>query len=159
MSSGPVYMGTCTAHCKPCCYRDKEFNSCSYILIAGHMRGCPVGDGCDKLDTGKRQNLYRSKKDQIVRHAIDSKGQPAQERRRPGKKPGIDLAEHQKRLKLYLQGYTDREVAIACGCAESTIVYWRRKNSLESNFLPNGRQRRRDRKEDRNESVQTEQHD
>lgn len=27
---------------------------CQYILVTGHMRGCPVGDDCIKYEKGKR---------------------------------------------------------------------------------------------------------
>ena len=47
-----------------CKYRSKNrgtFTSCDYILIEGHMRGCPIGENCDKYSPGtKKQQNWQS---------------------------------------------------------------------------------------------------
>ena len=46
--------------CKTCIYHSYiagSYNStliCQYILITGHMRGCPAGDECIRYEKGKR---------------------------------------------------------------------------------------------------------
>lgn len=44
--------------CKTCRYRAavQEFGNCDYILITGHMRGCP-SNNCDKYENGERIGL------------------------------------------------------------------------------------------------------
>lgn len=42
--------------CKRCRYYARLQNDhiCDYIGITGEMRGCPVGEGCDKYEPKKR---------------------------------------------------------------------------------------------------------
>lgn len=138
MSEGSAYMGLCTAYCRQCKYRDREFNCCAHILRAGFSRGCPVGDGCDKLDTGKHGNSFRLKHQTIVDRAVERK-----ERKKPGSK-GIKPEEHERRLQLYRQGLTDKDVAQYCGCTKNAIMMWRRTHGLPANHGHDGKPIRRE---------------
>jgi uncharacterized protein YjcR len=47
----------------------------------------------------------------------------------------IDFAiEHQKRVQMLKAGYTDKEIAEACGCSVGTIQRWRFDYGFECNF-------------------------
>lgn len=45
-----------------------------------------------------------------------------------------DKAVIANRMKLYKQGKTDVEIALAEGCSAATIGNWRKRNYLKSNF-------------------------
>lgn len=47
--------------CKTCIYRaaEAELGNCDYILITGHMRGCPAGDDCIRYEKGERIGLKK----------------------------------------------------------------------------------------------------
>ena len=44
---------------------DKDERVCDYILMEGHSRGCPSGDGCTKYRPGPHPKVYRMIHDKL----------------------------------------------------------------------------------------------
>lgn len=95
--------------CRTCLYRSARTDTCDYILIVGHSRGCPV-KGCTKYvatENAKRLCDYYA---------------------------GVrDLPESDKELlDLYEQGFTDSEIGQLTGKGRMVIAHWRQKMGLRS---------------------------
>ena len=52
------------------------------------------------------------------------------------KKMNISDKEHERRLKLYNQGYNDKEIGKILKVSSRVIYYWRKKHSLSHNYEP-----------------------
>ena len=120
--------------CGSCVYRGAQppQSCCNYILITGHMRGCPV-EGCSKYEKGEKI---------IIVEDVDMKGRELKyskrERGRRQQKSRDDAARKKwappatrigKMIDIYLEktGLTQnglaRELQISCG----TLSAWRLK--------------------------------
>lgn len=42
--------------------------------------------------------------------------------------------EHERRMNLYLIGFSDRAIAKECGVTSQSIYYWRNRNNLTPNY-------------------------
>lgn len=91
-----------------CRYRDNTAGCCEFILIEGHSRGCRPED-CREWRTGKK-------------------------RRRTAVLPTVRKrkckGDVKERMRMYINGATDREMSEKLGVATSTIIAWRKRNGL-----------------------------
>lgn len=104
-----------TKRCRTCfyfCNNDRHFicPTCDYMLITGHMRGCPAGDECDKY-------FPRAEGMKI----LNPRGRPTR----------IAARETDVRA-MYEQGMSDVQIAEAVGANRKAIQRWRKKNGLPS---------------------------
>lgn len=108
-------IGLCGSFCRTCIYRSRMHNSCDYILIEGHPRGCPPGEGCTRRETGKRKKIAFTV-DPDVQATV-----PEAHKRL--------YASHRK-MELYNQGMSDGEIARELNMSASAVRQWRVANSL-----------------------------
>lgn len=97
-----------TQRCQKCYFYGHRTDTCDYILVTGHRRGCPP-DRCIRFEpSGGR------------------------DRRRPAL-----TAKQLNRLRqmklLHGRGLTDPQIAELVGVHQQTVFMWRKKNGLPAN--------------------------
>lgn len=97
----------CEGKCKSCLYHSTRSDTCDYILIVGHSRGCSI-DECDKYVP---DHAARSLADYLLHKA---------------QLPDLD----RRLLDLYEQGFTDDEIGRLTGRSKLIIYHWRKKMGL-----------------------------
>lgn len=107
-------VGKCPKSCQGCVYHAGGMNTCDYILIEGHPRGCPVGKNCTRRIAGRRRRETVS----ISRSAVPS---PAIEKR---------IYASRRKMELYEKGMSDGEIARELKMSASAVRQWRVANCL-----------------------------
>ena len=95
--------------CKSCLYYCSRTETCDYILIVGHSRGCSVKN-CDRYENNKIA-------EKLSRYYAGT-----------GSLPDTDKA----LLELYEQGLSDVEIGCITGKGMMLIRHWRMKMGLLS---------------------------
>ena len=85
-------------YCAKCIYYAKSVGSCDYILIAGHPRPCPGGDGCTARVLPGRRKSMKAKWDTMQGYM------------------------------MHLDGKSDKEIADHFGVAVSSVAHCRKRN-------------------------------
>lgn len=93
--------------CRGCLYHGYRTDTCDYILIVGRRRGCPV-ESCDKYESGKCARELSK--------ILSGLG---------GARPSDE-----ELVRLYEQGFSDKDIAVAIGKSRSLVAHWRRKLGL-----------------------------
>lgn len=113
MSAGPTSVARMKG-CKDCLYRAASSSGspyCNYLEWTGMTR---TGQGAVNYPGGGC-SLYRAR-DRQRRHATEG------------------MIRTEKRMRLWQQGLTDRELAEATGVNESSVRLWRNRYSLDENI-------------------------
>lgn len=107
-------VGLCPKSCRGCAYHAGGMNTCDYILIEGHPRGCPIGKGCTKRIAGRRRretvSLSRAHPPALV---VEKR-----------------IYASRRKMELYSKGMSDGEIARELKLSASAVRQWRVANSL-----------------------------
>lgn len=107
-------VGLCPKACQGCAYHAGGMNTCDYILIEGHPRGCPPGKDCTRRIAGRKRQQTIS----ISRSAVPA---PAIEKR---------VYASRRKMELYQKGMSDGEIARELRISSTAVRQWRVANSL-----------------------------
>lgn len=117
--------------CKGCKYRAAPNSGylCDYAAQVGHLRGGAVED-CTVREPGERCDLPRQSPPITERAARLDK-----ERRRAAALKNVRRSklDGEGALKLYREGLSDRELALAFGMTRGAVTKWRKKRGLAAN--------------------------
>lgn len=122
--------GVCDRYCNGCAYQSREYGSCDYILITGHSRGCPPGQGCTRKEIGKRKDKNHEIMNRIVTEKIARK---KYKRRKDKGIRKLDREEELRRLRAWEAGLSDYEIAQKLGISRSTVKQWRNTRGYKAN--------------------------
>lgn len=102
--------------CESCSYYSYTTQSCDYIFIVGHSRGCKGGDECVKYVNGKRRKSISE---------MAFRDYDAVNKRRERQEQNNKI-----RMELYNKGMTDDEIARETKMTAMCIRLWRGRNGL-----------------------------
>jgi len=106
-----------------CKYMSRATPSCDYLLITGHRRPCPPGEGCTEHTARKKPAEHPPEIDVVS-------GLPILRKPKRRRKYTFDT---DKAYELYCQGLSDSAIGQACGISANSITHWRKNNNLPAN--------------------------